>query len=417
MRIILLLCCAALFCSGKKESEFSRLSRQFSKDLEQLKLPEFSLDHREYFNGIGSISFVEKQISFYKDYDRRLKSLSISDSEKKYAAHLQYEIDFGLKRTQLERKWLSTGGIMPSGGLSSLGSSAQEWYHLFVLKFCSIALEPEVIVKYGKSELERLKGQLRELKIDSADTMTIRSKEHLQLRFKQADSIVRKNLQDFPSFAIPEIYPMEWPDAGPYTPPGIYLSKESSGYPKDVFQFNFYQNRFYEKNIDWLYMHEGIPGHHLQSSYRKLLKPYAFQEQFTYPGSFEGWACYIEYLGPRMNLMADQLQKIGHIKWEMIRSIRLILDAGIHFYGWDRSQCQEFWKSALPDDLHGLAEREITRVTNWPAQALSYKVGAKVIEELAERSLEKGESLKDFHTFYLDHSYFPLQVIRAFHQD
>src|SRR5205085_9502863 len=109
------------------------------------------------------------------------------------------------------------------------------------------------------------------------------------------------------------VYPVEWGDAGPNTPPGIYLNHEFNSYGKDVFQFNFYGNRYNIRAVEWLYMHEAIPGHHLQFSIRNRGQTDSIQELFLYPGNFEGWACYVEYEGKKLGLYTDEYSYLG--KW------------------------------------------------------------------------------------------------------
>jgi uncharacterized protein (DUF885 family) len=241
------------------------------------------------------------------------------------------------------------------------------------------------------------------------DSFYITDKQKLIDAFRSADTRVRKNLDGFVEVAdVPAIEPMEWPGAGANTPPGIYLNHSQNAYGKDVFQFNFYGSRYNRRTIEWLYMHEAIPGHHLQSVFRQdeLGLP------FLYPGNFEGWACYVEYLGNDVGLLQDPYALLGKWEWDLVRSARLVIDAGVHYYGWSRQQALDYWKQTIPgqDDI---AEREITRVTNWCGQALSYKVGAHYIMQMKNSYLRNGsKNAKQFHTGYLKSGMVPLMVLK-----
>jgi uncharacterized protein (DUF885 family) len=161
--------------------------------------------------------------------------------------------------------------------------------------------------------------------------------------------------------------------------------------------------------MEWLYMHEAIPGHHLQSSLRKQN---ALEDLFLYPGNFEGWACYVEYFGKDLGLYADPYEELGKWEWDLVRSARLVIDAGIHYYGWTREQALDYWKKTIPNQ-DDIAEREVTRVTNWTAQALSYKVGADVIFRMSRQwqRLHPNDPPSRFRRWYLEQGALPLSVI------
>ena len=90
-----------------------------------------------------------------------------------------------------------------------------------------------------------------------------------------------------------------------------------------------------------------------------------------------------------------------------------MIDVGIHYKGWTHEQALACWKNNIPGQ-DAIAEREVTRCTNWPAQALSYKVGAQKIIELRD-TLAKKEGIKfdikKFHSRYLSYGSMPLEVI------
>jgi uncharacterized protein (DUF885 family) len=209
---------------------------------------------------------------------------------------------------------------------------------------------------------------------------------------------------------IPPVFAMQWPGATAQTPPGMYLNHRYNSYGKDVFQFNFYSGQYNRRAIEWLYMHEAIPGHHLQFSMRANSTP--LQDLFSYPGNFEGWGCYVEYFGKELGLYEDPYMYLGKWEWDLVRSARLVIDAGIHYFGWTREQALAYWKQNIPNQDE-IAEREVTRVTNWPCQALSYKVGADRIFKMQIKWQLKhpGLPLNKFYHFFLDMGNLPLTVI------
>jgi uncharacterized protein (DUF885 family) len=156
--------------------------------------------------------------------------------------------------------------------------------------------------------------------------------------------------------------------------------------------------------MDWLYMHEAIPGHHLQSTVRGQGNGY------FYFGTAEGWACYVEDLGKEMGLYTDPYSLLGKYEWNLVRSARLVMEVGIHYYGWQFDEALAYWKKNIKgqDDI---AEREIKRITKWPGQSLCYKIGAINIKKIVAQRMSEGLSLKDAHQFILEHSDMPLQAL------
>ncbi|GAA4454014.1 hypothetical protein GCM10023189_19950 [Nibrella saemangeumensis] len=63
--------------------------------------------------------------------------------------------------------------------------------------------------------------------------------------------------------------------------------------------------------------------------------------------------------------------------------------------------------------LPGIADREITRVTNWPCQAMAYNVCADRIRRLAEQQRSRNPRFppKAFHQASLTLSYYPLAIV------
>lgn len=426
----LLTCFVALiFFSGKSPS-FSDFRAGFITGYNDLSLPELAYDYHEYFQSIPSEEALKQQQHFFikeqsllKDYDRSsLKSKELIDYD-----HISYEVDFNLQRISLEQQWIGEGRKIPSGGLHEL-SNYKDWYAFFVKKYTSTEITPEAVFTMGQSEVSRVKSEITRIRLQLGFTDSTAFYNHLKsaeffltdkdkivARFLAIDKTVRNNLKNFVGKVdLPEIFPMEWPDAGPNTPPGIYLNHEFNAYGKDVFQYNFYGGKYNARAMEWLYMHEAIPGHHLQFSWReKYLAGDSLQPLFFYSGTAEGWGCYVEYFGKELGLYTDPYEELGKWEWDLVRSARLVLDAGIHYYGWTREEALDYWKKNITgqDDI---AEREVTRVTNWTAQALSYKVGADFIFKLKEKCKNVsagGYDERKFHRAFLSFGLVPLQVI------
>ncbi len=129
----------------------------------------------------------------------------------------------------------------------------------------------------------------------------------------------------------------------------------------------------------------------------------------------EGWALYAESLGYEMGFYTDPYSKFGNLSAEMHRAARLVVDTGIHAFGWTREQAIAY----LEDNAaltHDFAIAEVDRYIVRPGQATAYKVGELKIKALrAKARAELGErfDLRRFHNAVIDNGAVPLDVLDA----
>lgn len=426
--------CACLLLAragaGLAQQTVEEAVQGFVAGYRQLDLAPFSYDYRETLAAVRPSAEIARQQQFLREQTLVLQQFdrnTLDPADQLLYDHLAYEVALNRTRLELEQQWAGTSREIPPGGLYTLPGH-EAWYGYFVQKLTTVNLPAEDIMAYGMSETRRVQAEIGRLSreagfTDSAafvrwlnsDTFFIDDKEVLLQMFRERDRSIRERLGSFTGECdLPEVYPLEWPDAGPNTPPGMYLGREDNAYGADVFYINFYGQRYNRRAIDWLYIHEAIPGHHLQSRWGQHTDGDSLQPLFLYPGNFEGWACYVEYHGKELGVYNDLAAELGKWEWDLVRSVRLVLDVGIHYHGWSRERALEFWKANIPgqDDI---AAREVTRVTNWPAQALGYKIGARIIGDMKAGLQEKYREAFDpvcFHRTYLDFGNVPLEVMR-----
>ena len=149
-----------------------------------------------------------------------------------------------------------------------------------------------------------------------------------------------------------------------------------------------------------LTFHEGIPGHHLQGSLAmETSLPMIRKTQF-FSGYGEGWALYAEQMAVEMGMYADDpMGHIGQLHDAMFRSVRLVVDSGMHHMGWSREKAIAFMVDTLGDP-ETAATTEIERYCVWPGQACSYMLGK--LEWLRLRAHAKAEmgarfDIRKFH--------------------
>jgi uncharacterized protein (DUF885 family) len=163
-----------------------------------------------------------------------------------------------------------------------------------------------------------------------------------------------------------------------------------------------------------LFMHEAVPGHHLQISRAHELTHLPMFRRIAQVNAYvEGWALYAEGLGNELGFYADLYQHYGYLRAQAWRAGRLVVDTGIHALGWTRAQAVDY----LVDNA-GLAREdataEVDRYYVWPGQALGYKLGELKIRELRQKAhdaLGDRFDLRAFHQEVLDHGALPLPVL------
>ena len=163
-----------------------------------------------------------------------------------------------------------------------------------------------------------------------------------------------------------------------------------------------------------LYLHEGIPGHHLQGSLAQEARVLPPLLRFSWNvGYGEGWALYAEQLGHEMGLYDDPVQLLGALDMEIFRAARLVVDTGLHAKAWPRERAVAYMVENTSLE-RAFCENEIDRYIAWPAQATGYKLGEIAIRRLrrkAEGALGKRFDLKRFHAQVLDTGAIPLEVL------
>lgn len=414
--------------SQECSESFEELMRAFDNGYAALEIPQPAYDYKDELQSIPDLASIERQLHFFHEMDVRLHKISREDvpgPERLNYDHLRYEIDFNLQRLALERAWRSSGDSqIPTNGLSSL---SPEWYQYRIKRFTCVDISPVELFAFGESEVARVKEEIRRIRVSlgfakdsigfneylKSEEFILNDKQEIITRYNQIKEVVYSSLDTlFSQTEVSNVEFMEWPGADRFTPPGYYNPDNAYGVP--VFHFNFHGSRHNRRSMEWLFLHEAVPGHHYQWWIRQRLPDQpAFKRHFSYPGNFEGWAAYVENLGKDLNVYRDPYSELGKWEWDLVRSTRILIDVGIHHFGWSHDDAITCWKKHIPGQDE-IAEREVIRCTNWPGQALSYKVGAWKIKQLRDKLLEKNPqrfSLRVFHDAFLRMGQTPLSVI------
>jgi uncharacterized protein (DUF885 family) len=169
-------------------------------------------------------------------------------------------------------------------------------------------------------------------------------------------------------------------------------------------------------NIPALTLHECAPGHSFQAALAAEGQALPrFRRSVYFSGYGEGWGLYSEWLGIEMGIYRTPHERFGQQSYEMWRAARLVIDTGIHLYGWSRARAINYLASHTALSTHEV-ETEVDRYISWPGQALSYKLGELEIRKLrreAEGALGPAFDIKAFHSMILALGSVPLAELRT----
>ncbi|MFT4077356.1 MAG: DUF885 family protein [Asticcacaulis sp.] len=167
-------------------------------------------------------------------------------------------------------------------------------------------------------------------------------------------------------------------------------------------------------NLTALTLHECIPGHSFQAALAlEAPERPAFRRTAGFSAYGEGWALYCEWLGTVMQMYDTPYEEFGRETFEMWRAARLVIDTGIHHYGWSRQQAIDYLteNTAL---AHDDIVNEVDRYIAWPGQALAYKLGELSIRNLrakAQVALGTHFDPRPFHDKILELGSVPLPTL------
>jgi len=167
-------------------------------------------------------------------------------------------------------------------------------------------------------------------------------------------------------------------------------------------------------NLPALTLHECIPGHSFQAALalEAPARP-EFRQSTYFSGYGEGWGLYTEWLGTVMGIYETPYQDFGRLTFEMWRAARLVMDTGIHEFGWTRQQAIDYLASHTALSQLDVIN-EVDRYISWPGQALSYYIGYLTMRQLrteAEQALGDAFDQRPFHDAILNLGSVPLQVL------
>ena len=309
-----------------------------------------------------------------------------------------------------------------------------EWYAYNVRTITTTDLTPDEIHRIGLDEVARIHGEMHSVMeqvgfegdlqeffefMNNDDQFYFDEPEQLIQGYRDMSdriSELAKELFDvFPKadFEVRRVEPFREASASG----GSYRTGTPDGSRPGVFYANAYDIKARPIwGMESLFLHEAIPGHHFQRSLQVENDELPDFRRFGgYTAFTEGWGLYAESLGKEIGVYTDPYQYFGALNAELWRSIRLVVDTGLHAKGWTRQDVLDYMYANSPvKEARAVSEAE--RFMAIPGQALAYKIGQLKIREIrsnAEARLGDRFDIKDFHTQVLMDGPMSLSMLEA----
>lgn len=297
-------------------------------------------------------------------------------------------------------------------------------YYAYILRHHSTTdLTPTEVHQLGLAELDRIHAEMRLI----FDQLGYPQDETLQQLFSRvtadggtipaasvlptyediiADAESRLG-QAFDIFPSADVIVLPDPSGGFYIGPSFDGTRPGAFYAGTQTSQPWYQ-------MPSLAYHEAVPGHHTQIAIAMEQEAPAFRKVVNFTGFVEGWALYAERLGRELGWYdSDPLGDLGRLQYEALRAARLVIDTGIHHFGWSFDRAARFNEENVGWSA-GASRSAVARYAVIPGQATAYMLGLlKILDERerARDALGPAFDLTAFHRALLSNGAVPLGLL------
>lgn len=374
--------------------------------------------------------------TFWKPIENMPEDFSAADRERLTAAYRAEIMDTIIPAYRRLHTFIAEQYIPAARETHGLGAlpGGDEWYAYLVRRRTTTDLTPGEIHQIGLDEVARIHEEMQgvmdrvgfdgDLKaffdyLKTEDKFYYDEPAELIQGYRDMaehiESLTPKLFDIFPKtgFEVRAVEPFREKSASG----GQYRRGSPDGSRPGVFFANTYDIKARPKwAMESLFLHEAIPGHHFQISIQQELENLPDFRRFGgYTAFTEGWGLYAETLGRELGVYTDPYQYFGALDAELWRSIRLVVDTGLHAKGWTREQVLDYmYANSAIKEARAVSEAE--RYMAIPGQALAYKVGQLKIRELrnrAEEALGERFDVRAFHRQVLKDGALPLDLLET----
>ena len=314
-----------------------------------------------------------------------------------------------------------------SVGISALpGGSA--WYAYLVKAATTTNLTADEIFQIGMDEIKRVKKEMEELREKTGfkgkggfetyleqNAPKYSNKEDLIKAYEGLRTKVTPRVRQLFSRLPKASYEIRAVEGlGEGGAQAVYQGAAPDGSRPGVFYLDTFAIRSHPVRLSVpVFLHEAIPGHHLQKSLQlEQADLPAFRRYGSYTAFMEGWATYAESLGQDMELYNDPFQRLIYLRSELSKAVDLVLDVGIHHKGWSIQRAFGF----ATETTGQLTLINVDRYLGRPGRSLAYKIGQlkiSAIRSKTEKALGSKFDIRAFHDELLKDGPLPLDLLEG----
>jgi uncharacterized protein (DUF885 family) len=313
--------------------------------------------------------------------------------------------------------------------------NGEQLYRTAIRSWTTLEMDPREIHEIGIADLEAIEAERRVIaraagfgddtfayraSLDTLEGNTPATKDELVARAREdidrAMAAAPRYFGRLPKAGVEVRAVEEYKERD--APFAYYYPPAADGSRDGIYYANGYDlpSRTFTKLASTTY-HEAAPGHHFQitlemenpdlNTFRRL------GSRMVGGAYVEGWGLYSERLADEMGLYRSEAERFGMLDGQAWRAARLVVDTGLHALRWERQRSIDFLRERA--GLHETdAVIETDRYIGWPGQALTYKLGQRVIEKLRREISARdgaGFDLREFHDQVLGHGSLPLATL------
>ncbi len=308
----------------------------------------------------------------------------------------------------------------------------EDWYRHLIKRHTGSALTPQEIHQYALEALVKINLKMEQIKFQAGYEGTLKQFfKYMETSSKFAFESPAQMLEQYQSFShkvnetIPKVfstfpkatYQVKLADQQAARTPLLTFSKaaDASAQTAAVFYLNPYQIAQHKSwMLESTFIQRAVPGALFQSGIEKELATIPKFRNFSSENVYHlGWSLYVVSLGEELGFFIAPFQQYGALQLELIDTIKLLVDTGIHGLGWPRTQALAFVQNNTPI-TESQASSLIDFVIANPAQSTAAGIGYwefKKLRATAQNKLKSRFNIKEFHQQLLEDGALPMPIL------